>query len=158
MLSAHRFSAALDRRGAQQCVLHREGYERHKPGLPVQGGSQRRGEIHRKIIEKEKLGHDILVKEAQLSKEKNAMSYSGLDQARQSLQQLAQRTDLDGTIRQHLDTLARGLQETDQRLKAIEVLIEQLAVNGNIRSSSDIVGSNKADWNYLGPLLGHNRA
>lgn len=85
------------------------------------------------------------------------MSNSGLDQAREAVHQLAQRPDLDGATRQDLLIIARGLQETDERLRAIEVLIEELAARATITSSGDIIGCQRANWNYLRPLLRRNR-
>jgi hypothetical protein len=77
-----------------------------------------------------------------------------LRDAKKALQELAKRGDLDASIKKHLIEIADAVGESEERLKALEAVVQELAVGAKLKS---LRGGPMANSHRVAVLLGAHR-
>jgi hypothetical protein len=75
-------------------------------------------------------------------------------EAKPALQELGKRVDLDALAKTKGTVIANALGEAEQRLKALEEVVEELAAGANLKT----VRGTMASSHYVAKLLGRHRA
>ena len=84
------------------------------------------------------------------------MAFDSLTQARDSVESMRQRIDVDPSAKQQLKAIADALGEAEGRLQALEAVVTELAVRAKIKQARAVgLGANSI---YLQKLLGALRA
>ena len=81
------------------------------------------------------------------------MFFDDLTGAKKSLQQLGNRAGLDASAKKHLAKIADALGQAEERLKALEAVVEELAVGAKLKT----IRGPRANSNYVAKLLGRDR-
>ena len=74
-----------------------------------------------------------------------------LMEAKKALQEFGKRADLDAIAKTKLTVIADALGEAEQRLKALEEVVEELAAGAKLETV-------RSDLHYVAKLLGRHRA
>jgi hypothetical protein len=77
-----------------------------------------------------------------------------LMEAKKALQEFGKRADLDAIAKNKLTVIANALGEAEQRLKALEEVVEELAAGAKLET----VRGARANSHYVAKLLGRHRA
>ena len=97
--------------------------------------------------------YDRKLKSSSLS-EVDAMAINALSNAKRSLQELVQKAD--PAAKEQLTAIANALEDVEERLKALEAVVEALAVRATKPTGNDIP-TFVVDWSYVKKLLGGDR-
>src|SRR4030095_4730617 len=81
------------------------------------------------------------------------MFFDDLAGAKKAVQQLGNRAGLDASAKKHLAKIADALGQAEERLKALEAVVEELAVAAKLKT----VRGPRANSNYVAKLLGRDR-
>ena len=73
-----------------------------------------------------------------------------LMEAKKALQEFGKRADLDAIAKTKLTVIADALGEAEQRLKALEEVVKELAAGGKLETV-------RSDSHYVAKLLGRHR-
>ena len=73
-----------------------------------------------------------------------------LMEAKKALQEFGKRADLDAISKTKLTVIANALGEAEQRLKALEEVVEELAAGAKLETV-------RSDSHYVAKLLGRHR-
>jgi hypothetical protein len=76
-----------------------------------------------------------------------------LMEAKKALQEFGKRADLDAISKAKLTVIASALGEAEQRLKALEEVVEELAAGAKLET----VRGTMANSHYVAKLLGRHR-
>ena len=76
-----------------------------------------------------------------------------LMEAKKTLQEFGKRADLDAIAKTKLTVIANALGEAEQRLKALEEVVEELAAGANLKT----VRGTMPNSHYVAKLLGKHR-
>ena len=77
-----------------------------------------------------------------------------LMEAKKALQEFGKRVDLDAIAKTKVTVIANALGEAEQRLKALEEVVEELAAGAKLKT----VRSTMASSHYVAKLLGRHWA
>jgi hypothetical protein len=77
-----------------------------------------------------------------------------LMEAKKALQEFERRADLDAIAKTKLTVIANALGEAEQRLRALEEVVEELAAGAKLET----VRGTMANSHYVAKLLGRHRA
>ena len=77
-----------------------------------------------------------------------------LMEAKKALQEFGKRADLDAIAKTKVTLIANALGEAEQRLKALEEVVEELAASAKLET----VRGTMANSHYVAKLLGRHRA
>jgi ABC-type Fe3+-hydroxamate transport system substrate-binding protein len=86
-------------------------------------------------------------------KDRYTMFFDDLTGAKKSVQQLGKRAGLDASAKKHLAKIADAFGQAEERLKALEAVVEELAVGAKLKT----VRGPRANSNYVAKLLGRDR-
>jgi len=76
-----------------------------------------------------------------------------LTEAKKALQEFGRRADLDAIAKTKLTVIANALGEAEQRLKALEEVVEELAAGAKLKN----IKGTMANTHYVAKLLGKYR-